>query len=386
MDIANIIKRQLRRIPVVMWLFAAGAAGTYGGYVSWVTEAVESKTAAESDESEAIARQDDVRNEQAETGLRNVEAALTQFPPGEVLAEGRRVALTALDAILREGDSAQLSAVQRFFHRRIDAAADEMQHAQVRSGATVWQIYNHGFVVRTRSATLCFDLVRARYLRGFALSEQTMRRIVQGCDVLFVSHVHADHAESFVAQAFIDQGKPVVAPEQIGYDEPLYTKITQFEPSITKVRELLVRQGLVSLRVVVFPGHQGEEIDNNVVLVTTPEGISVAHTGDQWDRYSDFEWMDRVAQGFRVDILLPNDWAYDIARMVRGFNPSLVIPGHANELGHPVEKRQPYWFSYQRKTGSDRLGGSARVGYPAPMLVMTWGESYHYERPAVAAQ
>lgn len=380
------IKARLRRIPAVMW-FVVAAAVAYGGYVSCTTDAAQSSTdetrlSAEKDDRAATARPDALTNEQAETGLRAIEQALARSHPDAVLAEERRAALMNLDTILHDEDAPRLAAVQQFFHRRIDAAADEMRRAPVRSGATVWQVYNHGFVVRTQSATLCFDLVRAKYLRGFVLSEQTMRRIVQACDVLFVSHVHADHAESFVAQTFIDQGKPVVAPEQVGYREPLYSKITHFEPSATEVRTLPVRNGRVSLQVAVFPGHQGEEIDNNVVIVTTPEGIAVAHTGDQWDRFADFNWMDQVAQRFRVDILLPNDWTYDIARMVRGFNPSLVIPGHANEVGHDVEKRQPYLFSYQRKSGLDRLGGSAGVGYAAPMLVMTWGESYHYERPA----
>jgi len=31
--------------------------------------------------------------------------------------------------------------------------------------------------------------------------------------------------------------------------------------------------------------------------------------------------------------------------------------------------------------GSDRFGGSALVGYDKPLLVMTWGESYHYQPP-----
>ena len=384
MDIVNIIKARLQRIPPMVWLLMAGTAVACGAYISFATETTDSRQAdlrlaAENDDAEAIARQAAVRNERAKAGLRAVDAALTQFPPGQGLTDGRSAALTTLDTILHEVDAAQLPAVQQFFHRRIDAAAEEMRRAPVRRGATIWQIYNHGFVVRTQSATLCFDLVRAKHLRGFALSEQSMLKIVQTCDVLFVSHVHADHAESFVAQAFIDQGKPVVAPEQIGYRDALYSKITQFEPSITEVRTLPVRQGRVNLRVVVFPGHQGDEIDNNVVLVTTPEGISVAHTGDQWDRWADFAWIDQVAQRFRVDILLPNDWTYDLARMVRGFRPALVIPGHANEIGHETAKRQPYALSYQRKAGSDRFGGSALSGYAEPMLVLAWGESYHYE-------
>lgn len=389
MAIGNIIKARLQRIPLMAWLLAASGAVVCGGYIAWATEAVDSKQAetrlvATNDDADAAARLDAMRNERAAAGLRAVDAALTQFPPGRGLSDGRGAALTALDSILQDADAAQLPAVQQFFHRRIDAAAEAMRRAQVRSGATVWQIYNHGFVVRTASVTLCFDLVRAKYLRGFALSERSMLDIVQTCDVLFVSHVHADHAESFVAQAFIDQGKPVVAPGQIGYREPLYSRITRFEPNATEVRTLPVRHGGVNLRVVVFPGHQGDEIDNNVVLVTTPEGISVVHTGDQWDRAADFAWMDVAAQRFQVDILLPNDWTYDLARMVRGFRPALVMPGHANEMGHESVKRQPYGFSYQRKAGSDRFGGSSRTGYSEPLVVLTWGESFHYERPGAA--
>ena len=369
----------------MVWLLAAVVvAVACAGYVAWATgtagnNAIAQWQAAEASDPGSDARQDAVLNQQAEAALRTVDEALTQFPPSRDLTPGRRAALMTLDTVLQDEDAAERAAVQQFFHQRIDAAVKQMHRAEMRSGATVWQIYNHGFVVRTQSATLCFDLIRAKYLPGFALGRQTMHQIVEACDVLFVSHVHADHAESFVAQAFIDQGKPVVTPEQIGYRDALYSKITHFEPNATEVQTLPVRDGRVSLRVVVFPGHQGEEIDNNVVLVTTPEGISVAHTGDQWDRSADFEWMDRVGERFRVDILLPNDWTYDIARMVRGFHPSLVIPGHANELGHSVQKRQPYWFSYQRKTGSDRFGGSERTGYSEPLVVMAWGESYHYE-------
>jgi L-ascorbate metabolism protein UlaG (beta-lactamase superfamily) len=313
--------------------------------------------------------------------LRAVEAALAKFPPvPDPLSPGRRGALEALDAVLQEPEAGHSPAVQEFFHRRIEGALVQMDHADARPGATVWHIYNQGFVVRTPSATLCFDLVRVKYLRGFALSETTMRRIVNACDALFVSHVHADHAETFVAQTFIDQGKPVVAPEQIGYRKPLFDKVTHLEESADKVHLLQVRGGRITLKVVVFPGHQGGEIDNNVVLITSPEGISIAHTGDQW-HVPDFDWIDRVHRRHRVDILLVNDWTYDIARLVKGFAPAVVVPGHANELGHPVAKRQPYLLSLQRKAGSSRFGGGENVGYSHPLVVMAWGEAYRYERP-----
>ena len=321
----------------------------------------------------------------ADDALRVVEAGLAKFPPVPDPRSERLNSLATLDAILHDEGAAERPAVQQFFHRRIERAVAQMQRTRVQSGATVWQIYNHGFVVRTKSATVCFDLVRAKYLPDFAISEDLMKKIADQCDALFVSHVHADHAESFVAQCLVDQGKPVVAPEQVGYREPLYSHIVHLRPVAHKVQRLPIRKQSAALEVVVYPGHQGAEIDNNVTLVTTPDGISIAHTGDQWERGADFEWIDDVAKHFRVDILLPNDWTYDISRVVRGFNPALVIPGHENELGHSLEKRESYLFSFQRKVGSSRFGGSEKVGYAQPLVVMVWGESYHYE-PAPTAQ
>ena len=64
--------------------------------------------------------------------------------------------------------------------------------------------------------------------------------------------------------------------------------------------------------------------------------------------------------------------------------PELVITGHENEMGHAIDHREPYWLTYQRKVGSDRFGGSRLIGYDVPLLVMTWGEAYHYRPPAQA--
>ena len=328
---------------------------------------------------------DALRNDYAESVLRAVDAKLARFPPAAAPAPERVAALDALDGVLRDEDAPDRPAVRQFFHRRIEQAAREIRDAEVRSGATVWHIYNHGFVVRTASTTVCFDLVRARYLPGFALEKRLMQEIAAACDVLFVSHVHADHAESFAADALVRQRKPVVAPAQVGYREPLYSRITHLEPDADVVRKLPIRDGRATLEVVVYPGHQEADIDNNVVLVRTPDGITIAHTGDQWDKDADFAWIDRVGSRFPVDILLPSDWTYDIARMVRGFAPALVIPGHQNELGHEVAKRQPYLLSFERKAGSSRFGGSAGVGYDAPLVVLSWGESFHYE-PAEKAR
>ena len=63
-----------------------------------------------------------------------------------------------------------------------------------------------------------------------------------------------------------------------------------------------------------------------------------------------------------------------------GFDPAVVITGHENEMGHTIDHREPYWLSYKRKSGSERFGGDPDIGYETPLLLMTWGESYHYDK------
>jgi L-ascorbate metabolism protein UlaG (beta-lactamase superfamily) len=242
-------------------------------------------------------------------------------------------------------------------------------------------IYQPGFVIRTKSATIGFDLIRGKSARaeGFPISEDYMDKLINQCDVLFISHKHGDHAEEWVAQSFIDKGKPVVSPPEVWKDKPIHKLITHLERVPHTIQTLPVQAGKQVLKVVVYPGHQGENIENNVYLVITPEGLSFSQMGDQFNS-DDFEWIDEVSSNHAVDVLMPNCWTTDIVRVVKGFNPSLVITGHENEMGHTIDHREPYWLTYQRREGSDKFGESSKLGYDTPMILMTWGESYHYKR------
>lgn len=144
---------------------------------------------------------------------------------------------------------------------------------------------------------------------------------------------------------------------------------------------IAVKSGRHILEVVNYPGHQGPGIENNVTVIFTPEGMSFCQMGDQWIEEgdeADWDWIDHVAEHHQVDVLLPNCWVTDIVRVVRGFNPRLVITGHENEMGHSIDHREPYWLTYQRKQGSERFGENPDVGYKHPLVVMTWGESFLY--------
>jgi L-ascorbate metabolism protein UlaG (beta-lactamase superfamily) len=262
--------------------------------------------------------------------------------------------------------------VQEYYRARILKALREIETTRVTEGVRIWKLYNHGFLVRTPSATFTFDIVPGVVrVPGFTVGEDTLKRIVAQSDALFISHEHGDHANRSVATMFLEEDKPVLAPEGLWANEPIGSRLTYPARSTSTVHNVPVKSGKVTLKVVAYPGHQGGNtgagITNNVHLVETPEGSTVMQTGDQ-SNSKDFEWIDRVGAQRKVDILLPNCWSTDIKRLAAGVNPQLIITGHENEMGHTVDHREDYSQTYQHLFGTKY-----------PLLVMTWGETYAYK-------
>jgi hypothetical protein len=280
------------------------------------------------------------------------------------------MALLMIDNVLHDPAAPERLAVKKFFHSRMELVLRGLTENHVQTGAMIWKLYNHGFIVRTSTVTIAFDLVTGRSAgaEGFPIPDALVEQIVRHCDVLFISHRHGDHADIRVAQAFIDLDRPVVAPPEVWAGKPIHRRITHLERAPLKTQELSIQNGERLLEVILYPGHQGRDIPNNVPLVFTPEGISFSQTGDQ-SNAEDFSWIDEVAGNHAVDVLMPNCWTTDIARMIRGFDPELVVTGHENELGHSVDHREPFWMTY------DLLRESV-----APFLLLSWGESFHYSR------
>lgn len=308
-------------------------------------------------------------NQQDKNTLSIVNEALAKYPPSLNEPVERRMAMLMIDGVLHEEKAAHRASVQNFLRERISLVVNELQRSEVNEGAKIWKLYNHGFVIRTASVTFGFDLVRAHSARaeGFAIADELMKKIIDQCDALFISHKHGDHADIWIAQTFIDQNKPVVAPPEVWREQSIYDKITHLKREPHTKQTLKVQNGNQDLIVVNYPGHQGSDIENNVPLVFTPEGLSFAQTGDQSGPTADWEWIDVVGEDHRVDVLFPNCWTPDIHRMVKGFQPQLVITGHENEMGHTIDHRESNWLTYTRLKGSTK-----------PFLLMTWGESFHY--------
>ncbi|HSO88457.1 MAG TPA: MBL fold metallo-hydrolase [Draconibacterium sp.] len=319
----------------------------------------------------------DYLDRQAKFFLDTVQSIIAKYPPSANENRERGFAKLLLDAVFHEHFAAFRKPVQEYFHQCIGKVIDDLETTQTKKGAQVWKIYDMGFIVRTASVTIAFDLVSGitSGSEDFAMNEQEKERLVKQCDALFITHRHEDHAEKAIAEKFLMQGKPVFAPDQVWKNDSVFAKITHLERNANK-KQIIDLKGK-KLEVVVFPGHQMKNIDNNVYLVKTSEGITVAHLGDQineGDFMVDFEWIDKVAENHKVDIMMPAAWTMDIMRIAKGFNPKLVLPGHELEMGHTVWDRLPFWGDDEYlKLNYNKLKTS---GYP--VVVLTWGESFIY--------
>ncbi len=305
-------------------------------------------------------------DKQHEEMLAHVENILAVNPPQIPEPLVRKSALYLVDAVLHDVKAPERPSVQAFHHRRMEAVLKELETTKVTDGAVIWKLYDLGFIVRTKSVTLAFDFIRGHSskVEEFAIADDLAQKIADQCDILFISHLHGDHADEVIAGMFLDAGKKVIAPENLWEDQPIHERLTFLERAADTVHDVELTDGK-KLDVVVFPGHQGDLL-NNVSLVTTPEGMGFCQTGDQAND-GDFAWIDEAGKNYRVDVLMPNCWTTDMPRLAEGLDPVLVIPGHENELGHTIDHREPYWLTYYRFP-SDKY----------PLLLMTWGESYRY--------
>lgn len=310
---------------------------------------------------------DEFLNQQSVRIFNQVDEVLDQNPPQIQEPAVRKMALLSLDNLLHDTKNDQRPALGDFFQKRIKGIVEKIRTDRPEGGAIVYKLYNHTFIVRTQSTVIAFDLVsnKSSKIAGLHLPDDLVKEIVNSCDILFVTHLHGDHADSLVTRMFVDAGKPVVASP--GLWEGMHEKILHPARSLDQA-ELVRLTGGRQIKVRALPGHQGKNILNNVYAVTTPEGLTFVHTGDQ-SNDDDLGWIDKIHDSVKTDVLLVNCWTNELVRTIRGFNPKLVVTGHENEMDHTVDHREPYWLTYERLKGNTY-----------PNVLMSWGEQYHFDR------
>ena len=300
-----------------------------------------------------------------------VEGILTLHPPAWPEPEIRRHALYMLDEPLHVLSAPIEPPVAEFLNLRIEKAVNEIESEQVKSGVTIWKLYNHGFVVKTPEVTVGFDLHQGPF-ETFHIASDLFDRVLQATQALFVSHEHKDHADAYAISRMIEMGRPVIVPSGVGqcgdWDDHLIRPERHWKVS----NKLVLGETQIAYRV--FPGHQGAELLNNVYLIDLPRDLRLMQTGDQSHIEDFYVWIDRVQEQFEVDVLLPNCWSTDLRRLIAGTRPRLVITGHENEMAHPVNHREAFSKTYAHIAKE-----------PTPVLVIAWGERYHYERGQLLA-
>jgi L-ascorbate metabolism protein UlaG (beta-lactamase superfamily) len=301
-----------------------------------------------------------------ESTLDWVEGVLARHPPAWPEPEVRRRALYMLDEPLHVLSAPIEPPIAEFLNRRIETAVIEIENERVKSGVTIWKLYNHGFVIRTPEVTIGFDLHQGPY-ETFHIRSELFDRILQATEALFISHQHRDHADAYAIARMIEMGRPVVVPPGIRQQADWDQHLIQPERHWKVHNDLVLGATDISYRV--FPGHQGIEPLNNVYLVDLPQDLHIMQTGDQSYMEDFYVWIDGLHEQFEVDVLLPNCWSTDLRRLIDGIRPRLVITGHENEMAHPVDHREAFSKTYAHIAEE-----------PTPVLVMAWGERYHYEK------
>lgn len=302
----------------------------------------------------------DLQAEWLTAQLEWADETLLNNPPNSVGSFAvRKTVLGAIDDALHLVDSPNLQPVADFYLKRIDRALDEIAAAKVEPGqARVWKLYNHGFIIKTARHIWAHDVYGGT--GKTRLDKAQLGRIAGLVETAFVSHYHNDHADPEFVAAMVNLGKPVQVPPKLWEDREFFSSLTVVEPG--------AEGNTAGISYHAFPGHQSPGIINNCYLIGS-SGIYTLQTGDQ-DTMEDYTiWLDGFGKKYEVDILLPNCWTPDIVRMIGEVDPELVLTGHENELGHVVYKRESYGKSYRHLEG---------LAYP--YCIMTWGESYLYEK------
>lgn len=303
---------------------------------------------------------DGLLQDQASLIYENAYKILDNYPPDTIINNKRQLALLSLDALLHDtrldngiAFKTYMSNITNNITRKLKG--DRPKGNQIR----VFRFYNDGFILQSASVTIAIDIVRGGSEKDPFIDEKTIQSIVDQCDILFITHSHADHADPLVAEMFCKQNKDVIVPENIWQNMSSHLKVLR--GSKLKKENIKLPFKKSSLSVNIYSGSQGN-IPNNVYAITLPEGKTFLHTGDQ-------DYSVQLIEAFnktKIDILLVQCWMMPMYEFVSGLKPTLVFSGHENEIGHhTIDHREAYWLTFRRLSG-----------IPAPYIVMAWGEYY----------
>lgn len=281
-------------------------------------------------------------------------------------AERERV-LKKLDAVFLEPDAKDMPCTGSFFQERMEAFMSDFESHKVESGVSIWKLYNHTEIIKTKDITIAIDLFPG--FNQVAFKREMLEKLVDSIDVLLVTHVHGDHVSPEIVKMFIDRGKTVVAPTGMWQPGGEGAEVLTGNRDADYIRShiVYVRDANLSFHgatVRAFASWQ-KETPCNAYLITTAQGRTVMHLGDM--NVMLFQqggvWFKKLREPLKIDVLIPNCWSPDLHVLLQTVKPSILVASHEHELGHPVSGRRPYSYVY---------GALGTLG--VPFVVPAWGE------------
>ena len=259
----------------------------------------------------------------------------------------REACFGSLDDIIIGTYPPMASGIKPFYVSMVHKALMEIQTEQVTEGATVWQIYNHGFIVKTPTRTIAFDFKNYYYFKEII-------DLADYLDVLFISHEHSDHYDVTLVNNMKNLGKPVVGPSEwsvptIGMDAGESQEIAGLQ--------VTAHYGLHNV-----PVRQFE--------VVTPEGLKFLHTGDN-------QTSETLPEVTGIDIMMLDAWINEsgatswiegVRIAVNKMKPQVTLAGHIMALSHLGGIIVPYRDALASDDGT----------LLSEYYVMAWGERIHY--------
>ncbi len=283
-----------------------------------------------------------------------IQTTLRSNPPCAGNKEMRKDAILSLDAYLKD-DASRWSTEMSVLYGNMMGFVESEINEPVTSGVRIWSMYNHGFIVKTPSTVFAFDLVHGYPSWKYQIPDAILEQI----QVLFISHKHDDHRDPTIIRAITDLGGEVVMPveEWLAGQDLVYLSADE---EVT----------LAGLHIKAYDGLHGD-IPVRMYVVTTPEGLTIMHTGDN-------QTSETLPDGVTVDILLLNAWVNEsgsaspvdgMRNSINKLTPRLTILGHIQEMSHlydPSDIKSRLSFEAPLAVDDGSL--------PGYVSVQVWGE------------
>lgn len=287
-------------------------------------------------------------------------------PPSTKVSREREMAFLMLDAVLHEKAPATNPAVLDYMTRRTELVLEDLDKPfKGKNTVRIYKIYNCGLIFRTADVTVAVDL---NGRNGNLIPDELMSRLVDKIDILFLTHNHGDHVDSHVVGFCQKRDIPVYATEEI---YPKDGKVRHIRPENLWAFEVSLPSAKLGVQVI--PGHQ-DALQNNIWVITLPNGKVVCATGDQYlTDGSDLALLKKVSPQLpAIDVLAMDCWIHDFEEHLAAFSPKLLVSQHEDEIGaHGIDHREAFWMTLYKNDHIYQVN--------VPYVLMGWGEWYDFK-------